>query len=150
MSPETNGPQLAAKPERISPPLSYPNGVLAINTTATSHALPTPITTPYAQISPTVPYALTPMTSMASMPLQQPTPHYAPVPLTMQQGYIDTGAPYDNTTSCAFAASVVRSVRPDVGPELEAQMCANYGGDCKVDNNVVFEIIDRYSQPGMI
>lgn len=51
-----------------------------------------------------------------------------------------------NTSSCLHAANIIRGMRNDVGPELEQDLgCSDAAHDCKVDNTVVFELVDKYS-----
>jgi len=53
-----------------------------------------------------------------------------------------------NYSSCVDAANIIRSMRSDVGVELEADLgCKSLGQDCRVNNAVVFEVMDRYSGP---
>ncbi|OJD40210.1 uncharacterized protein BKCO1_1000426 [Diplodia corticola] len=55
-----------------------------------------------------------------------------------------------NSSSCLHAAHLIRSMRSDVGPELEQDMgCTGHGQDCKVDNTVVFDLVDKYSMRGL-
>ncbi|EKG13415.1 hypothetical protein MPH_09441 [Macrophomina phaseolina MS6] len=55
-----------------------------------------------------------------------------------------------NTSSCVHAASIIREMRNDLGPELEQDLgCSGPDQDCKVDNNVVFELVDKYSMRGL-
>ncbi|KAF2467678.1 uncharacterized protein BDR25DRAFT_291654 [Lindgomyces ingoldianus] len=57
--------------------------------------------------------------------------------------------PYDNTSSCLYAANIIRSMRTDVGPELEADLgCRVLGQECYVDNPTVFSAVEKYSNPG--
>ncbi|OCK83432.1 hypothetical protein K432DRAFT_379524 [Lepidopterella palustris CBS 459.81] len=53
---------------------------------------------------------------------------------------------YSNTSSCVYAANIIRSMRSDVGMELEADLgCRELGTDCSVDNSVVFNVMEKYS-----
>ncbi|KAB2570208.1 hypothetical protein BFW01_g6039 [Lasiodiplodia theobromae] len=55
-----------------------------------------------------------------------------------------------NSSSCLQAADIIRGMRSDVGPELEQEMgCNAEGQDCKVDNNVIFDLVDKYSMQGL-
>ncbi|ORX95698.1 hypothetical protein BCR34DRAFT_193944 [Clohesyomyces aquaticus] len=64
-------------------------------------------------------------------------PIYAQAPLS-----------YDNTSSCLYAANIIRSMRSDVGPELEADLgCRSLGQECYVDNSAVFNVVEKYSNP---
>ncbi|KAF2129452.1 hypothetical protein P153DRAFT_385661 [Dothidotthia symphoricarpi CBS 119687] len=54
--------------------------------------------------------------------------------------------PYYNSTSCVDAANIIRTMRSDVGPELEAGFgCRTPDQHCYVNNNMVFGMMDRYS-----
>ncbi|KAF2180067.1 hypothetical protein K469DRAFT_693534 [Zopfia rhizophila CBS 207.26] len=57
---------------------------------------------------------------------------------------------YNNASSCVYAANIIRTMRADVGPELEADLgCRILGQDCVVHNTVVFNAMDKYSNPGI-
>jgi hypothetical protein len=68
-------------------------------------------------------------------------------PRTMN--YISSPSPYTNTSSCVDAANIIRSMRSNVGIELEADLgCRELGADCAVDNSVVFNAIEKYADQG--
>ncbi|KAF1993669.1 hypothetical protein P154DRAFT_527606 [Amniculicola lignicola CBS 123094] len=55
---------------------------------------------------------------------------------------------YYNTTSCANATTIIRGMRMDAGPEIEAGFgCRIPTSDCYVDDSVpiVFNMMDKYS-----
>ncbi|KAF2845507.1 hypothetical protein T440DRAFT_511575 [Plenodomus tracheiphilus IPT5] len=53
---------------------------------------------------------------------------------------------YYNTSSCVDAANIIRTMRANAGPELEADLgCRAPGQHCYVNNNVVFNMMDKYS-----
>ncbi|PSN62309.1 hypothetical protein BS50DRAFT_578125 [Corynespora cassiicola Philippines] len=53
---------------------------------------------------------------------------------------------YYNTSSCIDAANIIRTMRADAGPELEADLgCQAPVQNCYVDNGVVFNLVDKYS-----
>ena len=55
---------------------------------------------------------------------------------------------YYNTSSCVDAANIIRTMRSDVGSELEAALgCRAPDHGCYVNNNMVFGIMDKYSIP---
>ncbi len=59
---------------------------------------------------------------------------------------ITAGVDYGGTSSCVYAANIIRSMRPDAGMELEADLgCGPAGTDCEVDNVAVFDMMDKYS-----
>ncbi len=50
------------------------------------------------------------------------------------------------TTSCLQAAAIIRSIRPSVGYELEAELgCRSSEDECVVANSHIFQEMDRYS-----
>ncbi|KAF2165994.1 hypothetical protein M409DRAFT_23721 [Zasmidium cellare ATCC 36951] len=55
--------------------------------------------------------------------------------------------PRSNCSSCKSVATAIRSIRPDVGTELEEDLgCpVNDNEDCSVPNTQAFDILDRYS-----
>ncbi|KAK4494398.1 hypothetical protein PRZ48_014696 [Zasmidium cellare] len=55
--------------------------------------------------------------------------------------------PKPNCSSCKSVATAIRSIRPDIGTELEEDLgCQpNAGEDCSVPNTTAFDVIDRYS-----
>lgn len=57
----------------------------------------------------------------------------------------DPVAPY-STSSCVDAANIIRTMRTNAGPELEADLgCRAPDQHCYVNNNVVFNMMDKYS-----
>lgn len=57
---------------------------------------------------------------------------------------------YGSTSSCVYAANIIRSMRSDVGIELEADLgCNPAGTDCEVNNVTVFDVMDKYSAQRM-
>ncbi|KAF2808318.1 uncharacterized protein BDZ99DRAFT_521873 [Mytilinidion resinicola] len=69
-----------------------------------------------------------------------------------ETSYLPDQSLYNNTSSCVYAANIIRSMRSDVGVELEADLgCRELGADCAVDNSVVFSAIDKYADhsPGV-
>lgn len=65
-------------------------------------------------------------------------------------GAIDERLDLDNASSCFHAANIIRNMRSDIGAELEADLgCARTGEECKVNNTVVFDVMDKYSSRGM-
>jgi hypothetical protein len=55
-------------------------------------------------------------------------------------------APDFGNTSCVNAANIIRNMKADVGPELESELgCSEPGVDCKVENTVVFEVMEKYA-----
>lgn len=57
---------------------------------------------------------------------------------------------FDNASSCVHAANIIRNMRSDIGAELEADLgCARTGEECKVNNSVVFDVMDKYSSHGI-
>ena len=61
--------------------------------------------------------------------------HYTSEPMT-----------YYSTSSCVDAANIIRTMRSDVGLELENELgCRPHEQNCFVDNPAVFNIMDKYS-----
>ncbi|KAI8942284.1 hypothetical protein NX059_000363 [Plenodomus lindquistii] len=53
---------------------------------------------------------------------------------------------YYSTSSCVDAANIIRTMRANAGPELEADLgCRAPDQHCYVNNNVVFNVMDKYS-----
>ena len=50
-----------------------------------------------------------------------------------------------DSSSCYVAADASRSIKPDMGYELEAELGCSSGQDCNVPNTQIFSIMDRYS-----
>ena len=60
--------------------------------------------------------------------------------------YVAEPATYYSTSSCVDAANIIRTMRSDAGPELEADLgCHAPEQHCYVNNNVVFNMMDKYS-----
>ncbi|KAF1841228.1 uncharacterized protein K460DRAFT_380937 [Cucurbitaria berberidis CBS 394.84] len=58
----------------------------------------------------------------------------------------DPAATYYSTSSCVDAANIIRTMRSDVGPELETDLgCRTSDQDCYVNNHIVFNVMDKYS-----
>jgi len=83
--------------------------------------------------------------------VQQPDPimnqmNHSPYPqnsgqMGMQQFYPDI-----NSSSCQSAASIIHNLNPQTRrEEVEQALGCAGGGDCTVDNAVVFDVMDRYS-----
>ncbi|KAG9538666.1 hypothetical protein KCV01_g26560, partial [Aureobasidium melanogenum] len=52
----------------------------------------------------------------------------------------------DNTSSCFTAAGAIRGLHPEAGDEVESALgCRAGGNDCRVDNAMVFDLMDRYA-----
>ncbi|KAF2494019.1 hypothetical protein BU16DRAFT_62105 [Lophium mytilinum] len=63
-----------------------------------------------------------------------------------ETNYLPDQSLYNNTSSCVYAANIIRSMRSNVGAELEADLgCRELGADCAVDNSVVFNAIEKYA-----
>ncbi|THW30796.1 hypothetical protein D6D25_05835 [Aureobasidium pullulans] len=85
-------------------------------------------TTPGTYASPTAGYPTA--ASFAS-----PTP-------TVSTGYNTQ----DNTSSCFTAADAIRTLHVDAGPEVETALgCRDGTRDCRVNNSMVFDLMDRYA-----
>jgi hypothetical protein len=52
----------------------------------------------------------------------------------------------DNTSSCLTAAGAIRGLHPEAGDEVELSLgCRAGGNDCRVDNAMIFDLMDRYA-----
>jgi hypothetical protein len=62
--------------------------------------------------------------------------------------YTSQPVPYYNTSSCVDAANIIRTMRSDVGLELENDLgCPPHDQNCYVDNSLVFNMMEKYSDP---
>jgi hypothetical protein len=53
---------------------------------------------------------------------------------------------YYTSSSCVDAANIIRTMRANTGPELEASLgCRTPEQDCYINNNLVFNVMDKYS-----
>lgn len=50
------------------------------------------------------------------------------------------------SSSCYVAAGAIRSIKPDIGYELETELGCGDGRECNVPNTQIFSIMDRYSE----
>ena len=52
----------------------------------------------------------------------------------------------DNTSSCFAAAGAIRTLHEEAGDEVESALgCRPGGNECRVDNTMVFDLMDRYA-----
>ncbi|KAH0238331.1 hypothetical protein KCV06_g276, partial [Aureobasidium melanogenum] len=52
----------------------------------------------------------------------------------------------DNTSSCHTAAGAIRGLHPEAGDEVESALgCRAGANDCRVDNAMIFDLMDRYA-----
>lgn len=62
--------------------------------------------------------------------------------------YTSEPIPYYNTSSCVDAANIIRTMRSDIGNELENDLgCRSQDQNCYVDNSLVFNMMEKYSDP---
>ncbi|KAF2659149.1 hypothetical protein K491DRAFT_216333 [Lophiostoma macrostomum CBS 122681] len=62
--------------------------------------------------------------------------------------YTADAVSYYNTTTCMNAANIIRTMRSDIGPELEYDLgCRTTDQNCRVTNPTVFTVMERYSNP---
>jgi len=52
------------------------------------------------------------------------------------------------TTSCYVAADAIRSIKPELGYELEHELGCGNGMECNVANTTIFNLMDRHMNPG--
>jgi hypothetical protein len=76
-------------------------------------------------------------------PTQNYQPSYAsPTTHTNTAAYSEQ----NNTTSCFTAAGVIRALHEEAGDEVESVLgCRADGNECRVDNTMVFDLMDRYA-----
>lgn len=62
--------------------------------------------------------------------------------------YVADPTSYYNTSSCVDAANIIRTMRSDGGPEVEAGLtCRVPSQQCYVNNSMVFNMMERYPSP---
>lgn len=75
-------------------------------------------------------------------PTQSYQPSYASPTHANPAAYIGQ----DNTSSCFTAAGAIRALHEDAGDEVESALgCRADGNECRVDNTMVFNLMDRYA-----
>ncbi|KAK3081345.1 hypothetical protein LTS18_007672 [Coniosporium uncinatum] len=159
-------PQVA-EPSRALLPQPLPHARFTASSTTLPPSLPLALAAPAAHIAPNLPYAAGEQPEPehnvhARNQHHHQTYHYQSVQpasdwVQQNNDQYDTNQPYShddddpgsrNYSSCVHAANIIRSMRSDVGVELEADLgCKSIGQDCRVNNAVVFEVMDRYSGP---
>jgi hypothetical protein len=73
-------------------------------------------------------------------------PHNSPWAYTSEQHYAAEPSTYYRMSSCADAANMIRTMRSDLGPELEADLgCHDPHQQCYVDDTTIFNVMDKYS-----
>lgn len=69
-------------------------------------------------------------------------------PYSQEANYDTPPVAYGNSSSCTYAANIIRTMREDVGAELEADLgCDRNGQECMVDNTLVFNVMEKYGNP---
>lgn len=100
------------------------------------------------------PFYNAPMTPSAAEIKSEDVPHNYPYEHSYNNSwtyandynYVADPATYYNTSSCVDAAHIIRTMRSNVGPELEAELgCSAAEQQCYVNNNLVFNMMDKYS-----
>lgn len=96
----------------------------------------------------TIPHQQQPYTSPPDQAYASPISAYSTNNL---QSYPANNSQPTNTSSCFVAADAIRSMHAGAGPEVETALgCRDGVNDCRVDNKVVFDVMDHYaSHPGM-
>jgi len=82
-----------------------------------------------------------------------PQGQYASPTPNFQQSYASPAHPnnaayngQDNTSSCFAAAGAIRTLHEGAGDEVESALgCRPGGNECRVDNTMVFDLMDRYA-----
>jgi hypothetical protein len=83
--------------------------------------------------------------TITAYPYNYPTPESHWQPYEMQI-HPQSAVPNYGTTSCVDAANIIRTMRSDLGPELESELgCRQPETVCKVENSVVFDVLDKYT-----
>lgn len=65
---------------------------------------------------------------------------------TIQSSYIPTTTSSPNVNSCVFAADMISTMAGGDPNTVSADLGCLPGMDCDVDNQLVFNIMDRYSE----
>lgn len=130
-----------------SPEIASPHSI-----GSSSVGTPSSISTPtFSQISIATSQELSETDSYPSLAYQYDLPLNNAWSLPSEPAYSHDQIAYNNT-SCVYAANIIRSMRSDIGTELENDLgCREPSSDCAVDNSVVFNVMEKYSNqnPGL-
>jgi hypothetical protein len=131
-----------------SPEIASPHSI-----GSSSVGTPSSISTPtFSQIPIATSQELSETDSFPSLAYQYDLPLNNAWSLPSEPAYTHDQIAYNNTSSCVYAANIIRSMRSDIGTELENDLgCREPGSDCVVDNSVVFDVVEKYSNqnPGL-
>ncbi|KAL1651983.1 hypothetical protein SLS58_000106 [Diplodia intermedia] len=146
-------PPAPPPPPQIQPsPRSYSSATSISSTFSTPAAAESPM----VPISSAQPFPINTLTDPPSAYDPSYNAYYGAPNLGNWTWPAGTDIPHDptqhmpNSSSCLQAADIIRRMRSDIGPELEQDMgCTGQGQDCKIDNTVVFDLVDKYSMQGL-
>lgn len=130
----------------ITPENHYQSPVSTASTT--SSGIPTPNNMQFPVSTPATYPAPVPVSRAFdySMPYEDPMPWSTPYHTNTENITNAAQTTQTGASSCYAAASAIRTLKSDVGPELEEELGCGDGRECDVDNARIFEMMDRYSQ----
>ena len=147
-NPSLSIPYQRAAALQPSPEIASPHSI-----GSSSVDTPSGISTPtFSQISIATSQELSETNSFPSLAYQYDLPLNNAWSLPPEPAYTHDQIAYNNTSSCVYAANIIRSMRSDIGTELENDLdCCEPSSDCAVDNSVVFNVVEKYSNqnPGL-
>ena len=157
--PSETGSVIDQAPSSDLTPLAIPPQS-AISRTTTDANSPISIisstgTPPSFTSAPFFPIEMTPVPEIKTEPALQYGYHFDqssnnPWMFPAHPSYVSDPITYYNTTSCMNAANIIRTMRSDVGPELEVDLgCRTTAQDCRVPNPTVFNMMEKYSHPAI-
>jgi len=138
-----SAPQLPAQqpqPQHMTPQMIPPSTRFASPHSSVSSGVPTPNNAHFPALQ---------ASSYSLSPLQQSHMdngmHYNDsITWDMQQQQLPQPSMGDSS-SCYAAAGAIRTIKPDIGYELEYELGCGDGADCNVPNTKIFSMMDRYS-----
>jgi hypothetical protein len=142
-------PSISPQPEVHLAPAPAPDQRAFTRTTTEIYNSPSTATRNPSIMEP-VPYNVPNVTSTTNIGAENSAVYHAPSEETLNNVWVQPPrarcAKDPNSTSCVSAAQIIRTMRSDVGPELEADLgCRSPDEDCRVANPVVFDAIEKYS-----
>ncbi|KAK5132400.1 hypothetical protein LTR08_009083 [Meristemomyces frigidus] len=129
--------------QRLSQQMALPSLPFASPHSSVSSGIPTPSNASFAN-SQALPYG---DATASHIPLQ--TLDFAmqyDEPFIWDTHYPTTQSDIGNSSSCYAATSAIRSIKPDIGYELETELGCGDGRECDVPNTQIFTIMDRYAE----
>jgi hypothetical protein len=153
LSPPLEKPLLQPLQTTNPEPSVVPSPTLPNNLSTSSNTQPTPSAPEPILYTPTAYLALA-LEQPDTIPNQasyqyiypnQIDSHWQPYDMQQEPQHTSTAPDFGNT-SCVDAASIIRNMRIDIGPELESDLgCQQDGVECKVENSVVFDVMEKYT-----